>query len=565
MKRREFLHLASNSIPLTLALSSGAIAAEANKPLASQPEPKVFFFDDGRHAAGLYQFEPPLTPSDHVYTVDQLAASGVDTYIYCANVEGGTAVYASQVSQKWGETVKDWTHYVWYRAARCLQQLIADGHDPLKLLCDRCHALGIWMIPSANVTLAGGDRATYGGQGRKSDFVYDNPQFQVGEDPDDRAKQVSPLRFSFLHSAVREERFRVFEELLTRYETDGVELILSEMVPMCRFRDVPQLKPVLTAWLARLREVASKAERAQQRRKRIVVRVPAHAACWEPIGCDVRRWVSDKLVDGLICVTSDEEHMNQDLDLSEAVRMTRGTQCRVLASFCNTLSRQMIRYATPEMIWAAAANAYAQGADGFGLGDAHWTPSGWPWTEKEYQTLRVLGHADLLATVDKCYHLRSKTNDKDPESWLPGSEKPLPRALKLGEPIELALRVSDDLKKYGPLGRVKKACLRLRFTNLVPSMDKVRVEWNGQLLPESLMEKIDFTYRLWSGGAISPYGYIYEFTLPQQHYPISGINSIKVALVQRDPKLKLPLELRDIDCNVEYRLHRHFETNPVEY
>lgn len=552
-------------MPLTLALSTASRTEAASASPLQRREPTAFFFDDGRHAAGLYQFEPPLTPSDHVYTVDQLVESGVDTYIYCANVEGGTAVYASQVSQKWGETVSEWTHYVWYRAARGLQQLIADGHDPLKLICDRCHQLGIWIIPSANVTLSGGDRATFGGQGRKSDFVYNNPQFQVGEDPDEWARRVPPERFSFLHSAVREERFRVFEELLTRYETDGVELILSELIPMCRFREVSQLKPILTAWIARLREVANKAERSQGRRKRLYVRIPAHPGCWDLIGCDVRRWVSDKLIDGLICVTSDEENMDQDLALSEAVRITRGTGCRVLASFCNTLVRQLVRWATPEMIWAAAANAYAQGADGFGLGDAHWTPNGWPWTENEYQTLRVLGQTDLLAALDKCYHLRSKNEENDTDSWLPGSEKLLPRVLTPGTPVELRLRVADDLRKYEAMGRVKKVCLRLRFTNLVPSIDKVQVEWNGQLLPESILEKIDLTYRLSSGGAVHPYGYIFEFTLPAKFYPVSGMNGIRVTLLQRDPKLKLPLELRDIDCNLDYRLHRHFEANPVDY
>jgi hypothetical protein len=72
-------------------------------------DPRVFMFDDGRHAAGLYQFEPPLTPADHSYTVDQLVASGVDTYIYGATLEGGVALYPSQVAQKWGDNVERWT------------------------------------------------------------------------------------------------------------------------------------------------------------------------------------------------------------------------------------------------------------------------------------------------------------------------------------------------------------------------------------------------------------------------------------------------------------------------
>src|SRR5206468_12619589 len=105
-----------------------------------------------------------------------------------------------------------------YRAARVLEQLIADGYDPLKLLVDRCHEVGILFLASSYVGLQGGDRATHGGWGRKSDFVYDHPQFQVGEDPDPRAKSLPPTRFSFLHPEVRRQRFRALDERVSRYD-----------------------------------------------------------------------------------------------------------------------------------------------------------------------------------------------------------------------------------------------------------------------------------------------------------------------------------------------------------
>ena len=158
----------------------------------------------------------------------------------------------------------------------------------------------------------------------------------------------------------------------------------------------------MTQWIRDLRAVARNAEADQGRRKRIYVRIPAHPDAWRALGYDVPLWVSDGLVDGLICQPGlTQGPVDQDPDLSGAVALTNGTQCRVLASFQNVLGRQLKQYATPPMIWAAAANAYAQGADGFGIGDAHWTPNGWPWTHDEYQTLRLLGHPEMLATADK--------------------------------------------------------------------------------------------------------------------------------------------------------------------
>src|SRR5262249_30096863 len=157
-----------------------------------------------------------------------------------------------------------WTHVVWYRAARVLEQLVADGYDPLKLLIDRCHEVRMLFFASSYVGLQGGDRATHGGWGRKSDFVYDHPQFQVGQDSDPRAKNLPPTRFSFLHPEVRRECFRVFEELVSRYETDGLELNLAEddaAFPYCRFDEVELLAPILTQWI---REVRAAARRAEQ-------------------------------------------------------------------------------------------------------------------------------------------------------------------------------------------------------------------------------------------------------------------------------------------------------------
>jgi hypothetical protein len=67
-------------------------------------------------------------------------------------------------------------------------------------------------------------------------------------------KICRPTRFSFLHPEVRQERFRVFEELFSRYETDGVELNLAEddsAFPYCRFDQVDRLAPLMTQWIVK--------------------------------------------------------------------------------------------------------------------------------------------------------------------------------------------------------------------------------------------------------------------------------------------------------------------------
>lgn len=570
MKRRHFLKTMSSFAPgvFSVPLAGSSNLKSYNQTEFYTPqEPRVFMFDDGRHAGGLYQMEPPLTPADHTYNVDQLANSGVDTLVYFAGVEGGTVLYDSKVAELWGTVVKKWTHYVWYRAGRVLRQLIDDGHDPLKLLCDRCHETGILMLASAWVSLHGGTRAEQEGLGRWSSFALDNPQFHVGPDPDPRAKGILTSRFSFMHTEVREERFRVFKEMLSQYETDGIELNLTSQMPYCQFSEVSQLAPLMTQWIRTLREQADKAQQAQGRRKRIYVRIPAHPASWDMVGYDIPTWVAERLVDGLFCVSSygEDEGMDQDLDLKPIVKLTRGTKCRVLYAFHNNLGRQLARYATPTMIWAAAANTYTQGADGFGIGDHHWTPNGWPWTAQEYNTLRLLGHPELLATVNKLYHVRSTSSSMPSMAWLPGRVSLLPKELSAGESTEIPFQIADDLRYWHELGRVKSVKLRARFSNFQPHYDQILIQLNGQNLGNSTLEKVDLTYRLLQVGSIGPYGYAFDYHLGINEFPQPGRNFLKVTLLKRDPNIDVKLSLYDVDCSIEYRLHRHFESVPIEY
>lgn len=573
MKRRSILKAMSMAPPSAM-LAAQAPATPPRTAKATDPEPKAFFYDDGRHAAGLYQFAPPLTAADVTYTVDQLVASGIDTLFYSAGPEGGVVQYDSRVAAKWGDNVDVWSHEIFYRASRTLHQLIADGIDPMKALCDRSHEKGILFLPTVCVCIQGGDRKEDLGLGRKSNFAYDHPQYQVGLDTDPRANEPArffgPARFSFLHEEVRQERFRICEELLTRYETDGIELDLSidnDFGPLCKYGEVGLLAPVLTQWIADLRAVARKAEQSQGRRKRIYVRIPAVAEDgWSLIGFDVPGWVSKRLVDGFVCLTTYRNMVDQDMDLAPVVRLTRGTGCRVLAGFDGNLGRQMESSPTAEMIWAAATNAYDRGADGFGLCEGMWAPNGWPWTAQDRDTLRLLGHPDLLATANKVYRARSRARGSAVAEGIFRTRGPvLPRELKQGESLDVPLRIASHLDGLQATARVAAVRLRVRFANLEPSLNDVRVEFNGRALPDAMARKIDLHFHVIKPGPINPYGYIYEYLLTPELYPKAGDNVVKVTLAKRDPKLRIPFEVYDVDCSIEYRLHRHFEQRPIEY
>ena len=356
---------------------------------------------------------------------------------------------------------------------------------------------------------------------------------------------------NFLHPEVRQERFRIFEELLSRYETDGVELDLSidnEFGPLSPFRDVERLAPILTRWIADLREVADQAEKDQGRRKRIYVRIPAGPSKnWKIVGFEVETWVKEGLVDGLVCLSPYKKEtpqdsiilLEQDIDLSAALETRKATSCRVLAGLSGYLGRQLESSVTAEILWTAAALAYDRGADGFGLANGSFHPNGWPWSAEEYQTLRLLGLFGMIEAL-------------------------LPQTLALGKTLDVPVRVADDLERWNSLGRVKTVRLRLRMGGMDPALHDVQVQLNGKPLPQSERREIDLHFRILKNLIPGPYGYILEYPLAPEALR-KGVNTVSVTLGKRDPKLDSAVGLHDLDIHIEYRLHRQFERHTIEY
>ena len=126
-------------------------------------------------------------------------------------------------------------------------------------------------------------------------------------------------------------------------------------------------------------------------------------------------------------------------------------------------------------------------------------------------------------------------------------------------------KLADDLSHWEDLGRVESVILRVRFTNYQPHYDKIKIKLNGQELPESILKKVDMTYRLLRMGPVNPYGYAFDYYLSPDYFPKQGLNKVTVVLLKRDPNVTFKMDLYDVDCSIKYRLHRHFEDKPIEY
>lgn len=561
LQRQVFLQLVGSIASVFLLLIEVGQAGDSKRQIVALTEPHVFVREDFHHLSGI---APPLTRADVTKTVDVIVGTGVNTLIFSLGSRGGMCLYDTHVGQMHSTNVEKWTHAVNYRDALHVRQLVTEGWDRPQLFCDRCHEEGILFLASAPLNIGSHTTEQSRGRGRTSDFVFNNPQLRVDEDHDPRAKHVSPTRMNFMYPEVREERLQIYGELLSRYETDGVE-VQSEVLPLCKYDQVDHCAPLLTNWFRELRKIADRAEKKQGRRKRIYVCIPANPKVWSAVGFEVSNWIEEKLVDGLICTSNDPEVFDQDLDLSAVISLTRGKSCRVLVGCGTSLHRKLESKATSTMIWGAAANAYHQGAVGFGLNDMV-RSQGLKFLGDMHSTLRLLGSPVLLSSANKTYRVRDLP--RNPNSFgtgLPDTSPPLPRLLKEGRTQKIPLRVADNLRHWQKLERVKHVKLRVRLSNVEPSLNEFRIELNDQTLPDSILQITDLTYRFVQQGVAYQGNQIYEYLLPSKMYPIRGTNIVSVTLLRRDPSVDLEFHVQDVDCSIEYRHHRHFDRHPIDY
>ena len=136
-------------------------------------------------------------------------------------------LYDTKVGEKWGHNVNKTNHLV-----SCnLEQFIADGNDPLEIVCTRAHELGFTFIPSLILGMKHQERVE-ATNCFCSDFCFDHPEYQVGPEPDfPEARWDDPTRFSYAIKEVRQNRLAVIEELLSSYDTDVIELNLFDYAP----------------------------------------------------------------------------------------------------------------------------------------------------------------------------------------------------------------------------------------------------------------------------------------------------------------------------------------------
>lgn len=524
-------------------------------------KPRIMFDTDARHPL-IYMYEPPMQKEEYESAVDEITGTPVEGLTFSLG-DTQSLLHDSKVGGMWGEGINRWPHIIWKRARQNADALIADGNDPLKIICDRAREKGILIYPSIFVQQGGRERfieswidekqgdefSKTGGAGFKA-RMKDLHIGSVGDmDPDDPATNC----YDFKHAEIRNERSALIQETLNNYEIDGLELHLSYTPYYFHPNNIESGRKIMTSWISDIYERVKTSNKDRE----LIVRIPTNINSCISIGLDPVEWIRSGIVDAIVAEPLNT--IDPMADFRPLVQASKGSECRIIAGLPAGVVSDRQGTASIEVIRAAACNYWAQGIDGIYL--TGWYGS-WPYTPRFYAKLREVAHPDIMAPKDKYYVLPTTGGRVKP---MANETLQLPLNLDVDVPASVTLEISDDLPLWNSKGRVHEVLLRIRLSHNT-EIDKVEFKLNGTKLPEKSLRKINELYRMtgprMGGGAGS--GYWNIFRLEKEYWPVKGKNTIEFTLLKRDPHVLPSPTVHFVELETRYLMGKNFHRSFVD-
>ena len=508
-------------------------------------KPRLMFDHDSRHTL-IYLYEPPIYKDQIEAAVDELAGTPVDALMWTLG-EGRTMLHNTKVGEQWGHNVEKWPHHVFHRAHRNLQKLIAEGNDPLDIICKKAHEKGMLLYP--NLILNQG-YSPPGGDPRSSNFRFENRHLEIGFNKDMDESLPGKTYLDFKHQEVRDERFAIINEVLENYPVDGLELNFNVFAPVFFHpSEAEDGRKIMTEWVRKVYETVKKSGSNRE----LAVCIPADIDRALAAGLDPQEWISQGIVDVVIGQQfSIAGPPDSTANFRPLIEASENTNCRIHGAISSQLMSDRMQLPSIEMVRAIASNYYMQGVDGLYL--AHWFAY-WPYRPEFYEILRELPHPDIIAPKDKIYFVPTESQIPVNESSYGKIEKQLPAALKVGQTVTTNFDVSDDLEHWDGMDRVHEVLLRIRVVGYTEE-NVLQFTLNGNSL--QVTREINKMYMM-SSPRYRIGGQWFIFKLDKINWPKQGKNILETTLTYVDPDILGNCSVRDIELDIKYLRGKNFE------
>ncbi len=502
---------------------------------------RLIFYSDARHTS-IYAFDPPIRVEDAVGPIDDVAGTGVDTFVYGFGA-GQTMYHNTVVGETWashlieaGKTTfaepDPWSTLPFWRAYENTKSLRDRGLDILELLIDRAHEKGI--------ELWGSIRTNHPQDPTNLDTA-DSSAFKIAH-PEFHQTSREGFPFNWVYPEVRAERLALIEEALTQYDLDGLEVDFVFCPYLFEEGEVEKNVHIVTEFMREVRRIADSAAGDRGRPLAIGARVFPTPQANAALGLDIETWVAKGLIDFVVPVVYGRRQMDMNLPFEWLGNLANGTSCEVYPALQDKIfsvntsglwqqNRAVYEHAaTVEHFRAGAANYWAKGADAIYL---PWFD--WPLGAEEREILSEIHDPDLLHEKPKHYWTTIRDVDDDTEGYF----SQLPITLETGHNASsqiVTLHFADDSTR----GRT---ALRLKLTGSVAA-DVVSVTVNGNELEWSTCK----TTRHGGGGNIFAWT---EFSVAGGILR-RGNNEIGVAVLSRPENLIAKVVLESVEVIADY-------------
>ena len=448
--------------------------------------------DDG--GRGFRNWVAPLSAEQFLDAVcgTQVAGKPVDALFWCGlQNPSGAAWYNTAVGEVGGARWERFPSTHEWALVTTLRALIAEGHDPLAMICDRCHELGkdAWLsmrFNDAHHIYAGENPA----KSKTTQLFLDRPDLRMG--PEHGWPQGwAQWQWDYLKDEVRDSACALLREAYLDYDVDGVELDFMRHPYFFPKAGVDEGREALNGLMQRLRGLADGAARKKGRPQGLAVRVPSYEPACAEIGLDWRTWVKEGWVDVLTasCFMSAEH----EADLAPFLEGCRDSATLVYwciesaAGFPNVEYKSTLVYGgaptgpSAAHYRAMALGAYEQGVDGLYFFNFHF-PSERYDTHPDLAFLHEMHDAERLQGRDQTYLVSRQTHDSLNTFFACAPARPLPCTVTPEKPeCSFDITVGADLEQAAAAKSLRTARLRLCLKGLTPR-DTLGVIWDGEEL-----------------------------------------------------------------------------------
>ena len=341
---------------------------------------RVIYNDDFRSIISIDQphFGFPASTAEFRGLVERVRGTGVTSYVMDSIEYDNKVYFKTERGIDWATI--DFTSFgdneAWQgyaMAGRLMQQMRDAGDEPLDVVIRSCRDMGIEPIAGVRMNDCHGLEPLEHDSPDVRFYLKEHPEFAFCFPGTDQKTRLA----DYSHKALRDYRFGIIEELMEKFDFDGLELNWVRQSFLFQPDDIigpygminaerfAEQAPIVTDWTVEIRRLLdSLARKKGKKRMCLGVRVPETPEITRAVGIDLPAWIREAELDYI--VPSGFHSTNFNIPVEKFMALCKGTDCAVIPSLFPNVSHspRCIRAYQDEIYAAAAQNYYGAGAGG---------------------------------------------------------------------------------------------------------------------------------------------------------------------------------------------------------